>query len=54
MNPQYAEVNRILGQSESDRQLVVLSNAIHEAITSISQNEEFNNISKLWECQNNT
>ena len=54
MNPAYAEVNRLLGQSESDRQLVVLSNVIREHLPAIDQNEDFTNISKLWERRNNT
>ena len=54
MNPAYAEVNRLLGQSESDRQLVVLSNVIREHLPAIDQNEDFSNIAKLWERRNNT
>ena len=54
MNPAYAEINRLLGQSESDRQLVVLSNVIREHLPAIDQNEDFSNIAKLWERRNNT
>ena len=54
MNPAYAEVNRLLGQAESDGQLVILSNVFHEHIPGIDQNEEFSNIAKLWERRNNT
>ena len=54
MNPAYAKVNRLLGQSESDRQLVILSNVIREHIPGINQNEDFSNIAKLWERRNNT
>ena len=54
MNPAYAEINRLLRQSESDRQLVVLSNVIREHLPAIEQNEDFSNIAKLWEQRNNT
>ena len=54
MNPAYAEINRLLGQSESDKQLVILSNVIREHLPAIDQDEDFNNISKLWERRNNT
>jgi len=54
MNPQYAEVSRILGQSESDRQLSLLSKALHEHLPSLKQNAEFENAAKLWDRQNNT
>ena len=54
MNPAYAEINRLLGQSESDKQLVILSNVIREHLPAIDQNEDFSNISKLWERRNNT
>ena len=49
MNPVYAEINRLLGQSESDRQLLVLSNVIREHLPAIDQNEDFSNIAKLWD-----
>ena len=54
MNPQYAEVSRILGQSESDRQLSLLSKALHEHLPSLKQNAEFENAAKLWDRRNNT
>ena len=54
MNPAYAEINRLLGQSESDKQLVILSNVIREHLPAIDQNEDFSNIAKLWERRNNT
>ena len=54
MNPQYAEVSRILGQSESDRQLSLLSKALHEHLPSLKQNTEFDNAAKLWDRRSNT
>ena len=54
MNPQYAEVSRILGQSESDRQLSLLSKALHEHLPSLKQNAEFDNAAKLWDRRSNT
>ena len=54
MNPAYAEINRLLGQSENDKQLVILSKVIREHLPAINQNEDFSNISKLWERRNNT
>ena len=54
MNPAYAEINRLLGQSESDKQLVILSNVIREHLPAIDQDEDFSNIAKLWERRNNT
>ena len=54
MYPAYAEINRLLGQSENDKQLVILSKVIREHLPAIDQNEDFSNISKLWERRNNT
>ena len=54
MNPQYAEVSRILGQSESDRQLSLLSKALHEHLPGLKQNAEFDNAAKLWDRRGNT
>ena len=52
MNPQYAEVSRILGQSESDRQLSLLSKALHEQLPSLKQNADFDNATKLGQNTN--
>ena len=54
MNPQYAEVSRILGQSESDRQLSLLSKVLHEHLPCLKQNAEFENAATLWDRRNNT
>ena len=54
MNPQFAEVSRILGQSESDRQFVLFSNLLREHVPGVSLNSEFAASSQLWERRNNT
>ena len=54
MNPQYAEVSRILGQSEADRQLLLINKVLHEHLPSLKQNAEFDNAAKLWDRRGNT
>ena len=54
MNPQFAEVSRILGQSQSDRQFVLFSNLLREHVPGVNQNSEFAATSQLWERRNNT
>ena len=54
MNPQFAEVSGILGQSESDRQFVLFSNLLKEHVPNVVQNSEFTNASELWERRHNT
>ena len=40
MNPQYAEVHRILGQTESDRQLSILNKALQTYLPDIKNDSE--------------
>ena len=54
MNPQFAEVSRILGQSESDRQFVLFSNLLKQHVPGVNLNSEFASASRLWERRNNT
>lgn len=54
MNPQFAEVSRILGQSESDRQFVLFSNLLKEHVPNVVQSSEFTNAAELWERRHNT
>ena len=54
MNPQYAEVSRILGQSESDRQLAIIGRALHEHIPSFQDDQAFGSAASLWERRQNT
>ena len=54
MNPQFAEISRILGQSESDRQFVLFSNLLKQHVPGVNQNSEFASASQLWERRNNT
>ena len=54
MNPQFAEVSRILGQSESDGQFVLFSNLLKQHVPGVNLDSEFAATSKLWERRNNT
>ena len=54
MSPQYAEVSRILGQSESDRQLAIIGRALHEHIPSFQDDQAFGTAASLWERRQNT
>ena len=49
MNPQYAEVHRILGQTESDRQLAILNEALQTYLRGIKNNRELGNAALLWD-----
>ena len=53
-NPQYAEVSRILGASEHDRQLSILNRALTQHIPGLEKDEVFGNAAAHWERQNNT
>jgi hypothetical protein len=47
MNPQYPEVHRILGQTESDRQLDILNKALQTYLPGIKNKRELGNAALL-------
>ena len=54
MNPQYAEVHRILGQTESDRQLSILNKALQTYLPDIKNDRELGNAALLWDRRDRT
>ena len=54
MNPQYAEVHRILGQTESDRQLAILNKALQTYLPGIKNDRELGNAALLWDRRDKT
>jgi len=54
MNPQYAEVHRILGQTESDRQLAILNKALQTYLPGIKNDRELGNAALLWDRRDRT
>ena len=53
-NPQYAEVSRILGASEHDRHISILSRALTQHIPGLENDKFFGNAAAHWEIRNNT
>ena len=54
MNPQYAEVHRILDQTESDRQLAILNKALRTYLPDIKNDRELGNAALLWDRRDRT
>ena len=54
MNPQYAEVHRILSQTESDRQLSILNKALQTYLPDIKNDRELGNAALLWDRRDRT
>ena len=53
-NPQYAEVYWILGASEHDRQISILSRALTQHIFALENEKVFANAAAHWELGKNT
>ena len=53
-NSQYAEVSWILGASEHDRQISILSRALTQHIPGLENDNIFGNAAAHWEQRNNT
>ena len=53
-NENYAEVSRVLGQSETDKQLAFLGQALCEALPSLKNNPNFTSAADNWNRRNNT
>ena len=53
-NENYAEVSRVLGQSETDKQLAFLGKALCEALPSLKNNPNFTSAADNWNRRNNT
>ena len=53
MNPQYAEVHRILGQTEYDRQLSILNKA-QTYLPDIKNDRELGNAAIIWDHRDRT
>ena len=53
-NPQYAEVSRILGASENDQQISILSRALTQHIPGLENDKVFGNDAAHWERRNKT
>ena len=53
LNPQYAEVTRVLGQSETDRQLGILGKALSEALPQLKDDPTFTTATDLWSRRQN-
>ena len=54
MHSQHAEVHRILGQTESDRQLAILNEALQTYLRGIKNNRELGNAALLWDRRDKT
>ena len=53
-NENYAEVSRVLGQSETDKQLAFLGKALCEALPGLKNNPNFTSAADNWNRRNNT
>jgi hypothetical protein len=52
MDQNYAEVHRLLGQSESDRQISTLTQALRDAIPELRNNQLLEKSSNIWSTRN--
>ena len=53
-NDNYAEVSRVLGQSETDKQLALLGKALFEALPQLKNDPNFTSAAESWSRRQNT
>ena len=53
-NENYAEVSRVLGQSETDKQLAFLGKALCEALPQLKNDPNFTSAADAWSRRQNT
>ena len=53
-NDNYAEVSRVIGQSETDKQLALIGKALCEALPQLKDNLTFTSATESWSRSWNT